>query len=309
MNSCHPAWRNNSQIRLPKILKVRHPWLSSHLVGFQRLLPLFPLSASERGDLFPKSLEATRGVQTSRGSSGGDGWVPIKFAVDTFRKNMPDIFVKLQNSTKNKWSPEPMERKEHIKDRFHAKKTKKHIPYTKYSKTRSKSSLPKSVLSKDFQDSFKNHLPKPYRTWLLLVSPGLPLVFWFYRLLFFRFIGRKPGCRDRQRPYGAWSPCQPKKSEEIFQQLVSCSGWHVQKIIGGMYHQSGPKKKSSYVYSTSFFRVRTVVIRVWSPLDTSSSLMSISFVLPNCPGWLGRLPWPDDSVTQREINVAKSAGG
>ena len=35
--------------------------------------------------------------------------------------------MKLQNSTKNKWSPEPMERKEHIKNQFHAKKKQKTI--------------------------------------------------------------------------------------------------------------------------------------------------------------------------------------
>lgn len=106
----------------PQILKVRHPWLSSHLVGFQRLLPLFPLSASERGDLFPKSLEATRGVQTSRGSSGGMAEFPLNLLSTRSEKTCRYFFVKLQNSTKNKWSPEPMERKEHIKDQFHAYK-------------------------------------------------------------------------------------------------------------------------------------------------------------------------------------------
>lgn len=75
MKACHLGGGKIPKFASPNpqcVICDSHPiWL------VQRLLPLFPLSASERGDVFPKSLEATRGVQTSRGSSGGMAEFPL----------------------------------------------------------------------------------------------------------------------------------------------------------------------------------------------------------------------------------------
>lgn len=122
--ACHPGGGKIPKSASPKS-SVRHPWLSSHLVGFQRLLPLFPLSASERGDLFPKSLEATRGVQTSRGSSGGMAEFPLnllstrsektcRYFCETAKLNKKQVESRTNGKKRTYQGPIPCKNKKNI---------------------------------------------------------------------------------------------------------------------------------------------------------------------------------------------------